>query len=243
MPAGGAAVRYGRMFDRATHLAAAGCLVMLFASCAGGEATGYRAGGTPVEFCDVVTKLVAANSRISGKDLASMRAEVPGMATLSAQLVEVAPGALRTEAVALADSIERWQSTIAKPDLVLEPDTLYLWETPEGHEAGQAILTWAVKNCEEPVDREALKPQAVLLCLPASATSGDVQAVLARASTPSKTGRGVELLEGIAGVAAQRRAVRIELDPRISPERKSQLLHVLGAPPVEAVREGADACT
>ena len=216
---------------------------MLLACCAGGEATGYRGSGTGVEFCDVVTKLVAANSRVSGKDLASMRAEVPGMAALSGQLLEAAPRALHTEAVALADSIERWQSTIANPDLVLDPNTLYLWETPEGHQAGQAILTWAAKNCERPVEREALKSQAVLLCLPASATSGDVQAVLARASTPSKTGRGVELLEGIAGVAAQRRAVGIELDPRISPERKSQLLRLLGGSPVEAVREAADGCT
>lgn len=82
-----------------------------------------------------------------------------------------------------------------------------------------------------------------MVCLRADAKASDVQAVLARTSTPSETGKGNALLEGVAGVAARPRAVWVELDLSITPERKAQLVALLGAQPVEAVREGADSCS
>lgn len=209
--------------------------------CGGGKEAGPAASSNE-EVCNLLTKMVAADSRIRRDDLASMRAQVPALAQTTAQFASSAPKAIRAEARVLNESTELWRSTIEKRDLVLAPDTLYLWATAETQEAAQTIRQWAVSNCSEPVDRDALKPGTLLVCLRATATSKDVQAVLARTSTPSKTGRGNALLEGITGVAARPRGVWVELDPFITPARKAQLVARLGVSPVEAVREGVDSC-
>ena len=224
-------------------VAAASCLGVLLTACVGGTGTGSGAAGSNREVCSLLTKIVATGSRINGDDLVSMRAHVPALAEMSVALAEVAPKAIRIEAQVLNESTELWRSTIEKRDLVLTPNTTYLWATAESQDAGEKIRQWSVSNCDEPIDREALKPGTLMVCLRADATANDVQAVLARTSTPSKTGKGSALVEGVIGVAARSRAVWVELDRFITPARKTQLVALLGARPVEAVREGADSCS
>ena len=81
-----------------------------------------------------------------------------------------------------------------------------------------------------------------MLCLPANAEADDVQALVARASTPSDTGRGNDLLEGIQSVSAQLRGVAVTLSPLVSPEQKAEIVAILGAPPVIDVIEGDGTC-
>jgi hypothetical protein len=224
-------------------VAIASCLGILFTACGDGTGTGRRASASNGEVCNLLTKIVAADSRIDRRDLASMRAQVPALSEMSAELAEIAPKAIRTEAQALSENTQLWRSTVEKPDLVLTPNTTYLWATPDSQAAGEKIRQWSLGNCDEPVDRESLKPGVFMVCLRADATAKDVQSVLGRTSIPSKTGKGNELLEGIAGVAARPRAVWVELDPFITPARKAQLRALLGAPPVDVVRENTDGCS
>jgi len=224
-------------------VAVAGFLGVLFTACTDRTGTGGGASASNLEVCSALTKIAAADSRIDRRDLASMRAQVPPLAELTAAFAEIAPKAIRTEAQALSESTQLWRSTVEKPDLVLTPNISYLWATADSQAAGEKIRQWSLSNCVEPVDRETLKPGTFMVCLPADATAKDVQAVLGRTSTPSKTGKGYDLLEGITGVAARPRAVWVELDPFITPARKAQLRTILGAPPVEVVRENVDGCS
>lgn len=224
-------------------VAIAACLGVLFTACRDGTGTGGGARASNLQVCNLLTKIAAADSRIDRRDLASMRAQVPALSEMSVALAEIAPKAIRTEARVLSESAQLWRSTVEKPDLVLTPNILYLWATPDAQAAGGRIREWSLRNCAEPVDRETLKPGTFMVCLRADATSKDVQAVLSRTSMPSKTGKGNELLDGISGVAARPRAVWVELDPFITPSRKTQLRTLLGAPPVEVVRENVDGCS
>ena len=224
-------------------VAIAGCLGVLFTACAKPTGTGGGASASNLEVCNMLTKIAAAESRIDQRDLASMRARVPSLAEMSAALAETAPKAIRSEAQVLSDSIQLWRSTVEKLDLVLTPNTLYLWTTADSQAAGEKIRQWSLSNCAEPIDRETLRPGTLMVCLRADATTKEVQAVLSRTSTPSKTGKGYDLLDGITGVAAQPRAVSVELDPFITPARKAQLRTLLGAPPVAVVRENVDGCS
>lgn len=227
----------------ARRIGATACFLgVLLTSCADRSETENRANGANSRVCDLLTKMTTADSRMDGNDLASMRAQVPALAELSTELAAVAPEAIRAEAEVVRESIKLWRSIIAAPDLVLKENTSYLWATDETVAAGEELRQWGVDNCDEPLDREALEQVTLLVCLPEGSKSNDVQALFSRVHTPSTTGRGNVLLEGITGVGARERAIAVELDPLITPERKGELLAILSSPPVESVLPDTDTC-
>lgn len=195
-----------------------------------------------VAVCALLTDLVSVQSRTDGEDLESMRRQLPTMADLAADLVEIAPPQIRDDVRVLKDFIGEARRTVEDPDFVLDPDTLYIWETADTERAGAAIVSWADANCTDGIDNEALLPVTLELCLPDDADSDDVQALFDRTDQPSDTGTGVDLLNGIRSVAAGERSLEVELDALVSPERKAELLEILGAPPVVELVEGGGPC-
>lgn len=200
-----------------------------------------RAPSTP-DACALLTDLRTLESETDGDDLASLRAQAPRFADLAALLLETAPSDIEDDARILSDHANDHLVQLQDPSLVLEPDVLYLWGTDESLRAGQALRGWAEGNCAESIDRQALMPEKLSLCLPRGATREDVQALFERTSEPSPTGRGNAHVDGIVGVAAQSRSLYVELDRLITAERREELLASLSAPPVEAVVESGRGC-
>lgn len=192
--------------------------------------------------CGVLTDLVALESRTDFEDLEAMREAAPATAALLAELSEIAPEEIAEDVAVLADAVTDWRRTIEDPSFELDPDTFYIWQTGRSDEASRRLRSWADENCSASIDAEALLPVTLLLCLPAGATTDDVQALFARTSTPSDTGRGEALLDGIQGVSAREEGIAVDLDHLITPERKAELLDILGAPPVVEVLEDAESC-
>jgi hypothetical protein len=192
--------------------------------------------------CGVLTELVNVQTHMEVRNLELMRAQVPHMADVAHELTAIAPDDIRDEARVLSGFIDQWRTTIEDPAFVLDPNTFYIWETAQTQEAGKAIAVWAQANCAESIQREALTSTKVLVCLPAGATSDDVQALFARTQVPSKTGRGVDLLDGIGGVGARRQGIAVEFDAFITPERKAEVIAILEAPPVVSVGEDVGEC-
>jgi hypothetical protein len=192
--------------------------------------------------CGVLTELVKVQTHMDVRNLEAMQAQVPHMADVAHELTAVAPDDIRDEARVLSGFIDQWRTTIEDPAFVLDPNTLYIWETAQTQDAGKAIAVWAQANCAESIQREALTSTSVLVCLPPGATSDDVQSLFARTQVPSKTGRGVDLLDGIGGVSARHQGIAVELDAFVSPERKSELIAILAAPPVVSVGEDVGDC-
>lgn len=85
-------------------------------------------------------------------------------------------------------------------------------------------------------------PTTLLVCLEGDATDAEVRTLFDRASMPSSTGVGTDLLDGIAGVAARTRGIAVELDPQITPAHRDELVAIFGADPVSAVREAPAEC-
>jgi len=188
--------------------------------------------------CEVLTDLVAHESSTNFEDLEAMREAAPITAALLAGLAAAAPEEITADVDVLRDAVGDWQRTIENPEFLLEPDTSYVWQTAQSQKASQALIAWADDNCPAGIDAEALQPVTLTLCLPASADADDVQALFARTSTPSDTGRGEDLLEGVQSVSAHVRGVEVTLSRLISPEQKAELVAILGAPPVVEVIEG-----
>jgi len=227
---------------------ASAAVVLLLASSCGGETsepesaatTGEASGDDEVAACDLLTDLVALESHTDFEDLDAMRRTAPATSALLTELLEVAPDEIGEDVAVLEDAVAHWRRTIEDPTFELDPDTFYIWQTGPSQEAGQQLRAWADETCAAGIDAEALLPVTLLVCLPAGSSSDDVQALFARTSTPSETGRGEDLLEGIQGVGARQQGVAVELDHLITPERKAELIDILGAPPVVEVVEDDD---
>ncbi|MGQ0832147.1 MAG: hypothetical protein ACT4OV_10755 [Microthrixaceae bacterium] len=222
-------------------------MLLLTSSC-GGETsepepaatTSEASGDDEVAACDLLTDLVALESRTDFEDLDAMRGAAPATSALLTELLEVAPEEIGEDVVVLEGAVADWRRTIEDPTFELDPDTFYIWQTGPSQEASQRLRAWADENCAAGIDAEALRPVTLLVCLPAGSTSDEVQALFARTSTPSETGRGEDLLEGIQGVGAEQQGIAVELDHLITPERKAELIEILRAPPVvEVVEDGA----
>lgn len=222
-----------------------GLALAFVAACGDGSRAGpagvERAASTQ-EACALITEMRTVESETDGEDLTSLRAQAPRFAEVAASLAEAAPSAIKEEARILSDHANEHMARLQDPSLALEPDVLYIWGTDESIQAGQALRGWAEGNCAESIDRHALRPEELSLCLPRGATRDDVQALFDRTSEPSPTGRGVSHLDGIVGVGAQSRSLYVELDRLITPERREELLAILSAPPVEAVVESGTGC-
>lgn len=228
----------------------AAAMLLLTSACGGDDDRGADSASTSTEasagdevaVCGVLTDLVALESRTDFEELASMREAAPATADLLADLTDVAPDEIIGDVAVLEDAVADWRRTIEDPAFELDPDTLYLWQTEPSQEAGLRLRSWADENCDARIDTDALLPVTLLLCLPSGSSPDDVQALFERTSVPSETGRGVDLLEGIQGVSARQQGIAVDLDHLITPERKAELLDILGMPPVVEVIENGDTC-
>lgn len=207
-----------------------------------GSASGADRENSSDDACELLTDLVALESRTNFEDLQAMREAAPIIAALLAGLAAAAPEEITADVHALRDAVGDWQRTIEDSEFVLDPDTFYVWQTARSQEASQALSAWADDNCPAGINAEALQPVTLMLCLPTNADADDVQAIIARTSTPSDTGTGEDLLEGLQSVSARLRGVEVTLSRLISPERKAELVAILGAPPVVELIEGEGSC-
>jgi hypothetical protein len=218
---------------------------LVVAACSGGGTAAPEVGGDGAstdEACGLLTELVSIESQTDGDDLASLRAHAPRSAEVADSLVDTAPSDIKEDARVVSDRAEEHLRVVEDPSLVLDPNVGYIWATDESLRAGEALREWAERNCAESIDRRALTPQPLSLCLPPGSTRDDVQALFERTSEPSPTGRGEMHLDGIVAVAAQSQGIYVELDRLITHERKAELLAILRAPPVQAVVEGGGGC-
>lgn len=88
----------------------------------------------------------------------------------------------------------------------------------------------------------AQRSNEVLACLSGDASDEEVTALFERLSVPHESGVGTGLLDGIAAVSARTRGVAVEFEPSTTSARRAEIVGVLKAPPVVAVRRASEGC-
>lgn len=192
--------------------------------------------------CDAILDIQGSASRIDTQDLESMRGGLPDVVAALDRLQAAAPDALRGDVETLAEQVDNWRDRIDDPDLRLDQDTFYRWDTPASIDAGSRIGLWASLNCVESVDARSATDRVIRLCLPESTDRDEVQSLFDRTKVPSATGQGFDLLDGIIGVASRIDGIMVTIDRFAAPERVDELMVLLQEPPVVATVEGDFDC-
>lgn len=224
-------------------------VLVVLAACAGSNSTPsthepIHRSANLVATCSVLTDVVAADSRSGNpKSRAQLRTDFGYERSLLAQLSKVAPRALGGRVGVLLANVDRSIAVVNDPSFRFDPrNTLYVWQTRDSQVAGRAIAAWASRNCRRPIDRTALEPETVAVCLAPNAGDDAAQALFGRVQMPSRRGPGTDFVDGVIGAADVGTGISVTFQPTISAARRAQILADLASLPVVAVVRHADQC-
>jgi hypothetical protein len=111
--------------------------------------------------------------------------------------------------------------------------------TDEVARASEQIEDWS-RSCSLDVYRLSPRAEEIAVCLAAGSSNDDVQRVAARVNVPTGDGAQTDLIDGVALFGDDRSGFKIKLSLAITPERRSEIINLLSAAPVERVLLGVD---
>jgi hypothetical protein len=175
-------------------------------------------------------------------DAAQVRADVAESIRLTDRFATLAPARIREAARQKVRQLRRMERIVGDPAYVPSKSDGWALQTDASLESSRRIGGWARDECPKAVFENVPQPEPVAVCLTPDASEDEVQTLMSRASVPSPTGRGEELLDGITEVANIGWGVRIVFEPQVTDARRNEVLAVLGAPPVVDVLRGEERC-
>jgi hypothetical protein len=183
--------------------------------------------------CAAMSDFLTASSEIDGDDLDSLRDGFGHLVVATEDLRAAAPEPIADAAADLHEWAIETDEVVSDPEFELDPDTLYVWDTPSGAEAGEALAAWAEAACGDISD--GIRPDVVLvLCLGSGAGDDVFEEVKPRLEVPRDDGEGIDLPAGIQGISwdYSNGEIDVELDRFITPEEREVLEQALREPPV-----------
>jgi hypothetical protein len=212
-------------------------------ACSGTDAESpVRPTTAPTRACRTLADLVKLDATFRYDDAAQVRADVAESIRLTDRFATLAPERIRESAREKVRQLRRVERITNNPAYVPSDRDGWMFQTDATLATSKRIGRWARDECPKALFDDVPQPEPVAVCLTPDASEDEVQALMSRASVPSPTGRGVDLLDGITEVANIGWGVRITFEPQATEARRNEVLVVLGAPPVVDVLRGEEQC-
>jgi hypothetical protein len=196
----------------------------------------------PTQACRALADLVKLDATFRYDDAAQVRADVAESIRLTDRFAAVAPVSIRDAAREKVRQLRRVERIAGDPAYVPSRSDGWMFQTDATLATSKRIGRWASDECPKGRFDDLPQPEPVAVCLTPGASEDEVQALMSRASVPSPTGRGEDLLDGVTEVANIGGGVRITFEPQATDARRNEVLAVLGAPPVVDVLRGEERC-
>jgi hypothetical protein len=190
--------------------------------------------------CDVLTdRLSAFGNLLVDEDLDRARSAISRVAQFAAEFERLAPQEL-TDGAGL---VARYYASLRDNNQGATYEE-YLAGFSNGYtdevaRASKQIEDWS-GSCELDVYRLSPRAEEIAVCLAAGASDDDVQRVAVRVNVPTGDGTQTDLIDGVALFGDDRAGFKIKLSLAITPERRTEIINLLSAAPVERVLLGVD---
>jgi hypothetical protein len=191
--------------------------------------------------CDVLTERATAFGSLSPtSEVDEAKALMAAIAVLSNEFEQLAPAELAGDAAVEAKFYRAVRELDGGATLDEYFTSFWTVTTEEIEPASQRIADWARQSCSSDIFRFVAKREKVGVCLAPATTDAERQAVVERVSVPTGRGTETEFIDGIDGYGGARNGFYVKFAANITEVRRTELLTLLSAPPVERILLGQD---